>query len=72
MGRFVPEAWERFRDGVPERDRSGDLADTYARLLANDDPSVREQAAIDWCTWEDTHVAVLDDSLSPRPFVDVP
>jgi proline iminopeptidase len=70
MGRFVPEAWERFRDGVPERDRYGDLADAYARLLASADPSVREQAAIDWCTWEDTHVAVLDDSLSPQPFVD--
>jgi proline iminopeptidase len=60
MGRFVPGAWERFRDGVPERDRDGELADAYARLLASDDPQVREQAARDWCAWENTHVAVLD------------
>jgi proline iminopeptidase len=68
MGRFVPEAWERFRDGVPERDRAGDLADAYARLLASDDPHVRERAVIDWCAWEDTHVAVLDGEPSPDPF----
>ena len=70
MGRFVPEAWERFRDGVPEHDRDGNLADAYARLLESDDPRVREQAAVDWCAWEDTHVAVLDDSTTPRPFED--
>jgi proline iminopeptidase len=70
MGRFVPEAWERFRDGVPARDRDGDLADAYARLLASDDPQTRERAAIEWCAWEDTHVAVLDDGPPPRPFDD--
>jgi proline iminopeptidase len=68
MGRFVPEAWERFRDGVPEQDRAGDLADAYARLLESRDPRIREQAAIDWCAWEDTHIAVLDDEPSPQPF----
>lgn len=70
MGRFVPEAWERFRDGVPEHDRDGDLADAYARLLESDDARVRERAAIDWCAWEDMHVAVLEDAPSPRPFED--
>jgi proline iminopeptidase len=70
MGRFVPEVWERFRDGVPEPDRDGDLADAYARLLASDDPQTRERAAIDWCTWEDTHVAVLDDGPPPPHFDD--
>jgi proline iminopeptidase len=70
MGRFVPQAWERFRDGVPERDRDGNLADAYARLLEGDDPRMREQAALDWCTWEDTHVAVLEDTPPHTQFED--
>ncbi len=57
MGRVFPEEWARFRDAVPEADRDGDLAAAYARLLAHPDPAVREKAAIDWCAWEDTHVA---------------
>jgi proline iminopeptidase len=68
MGRFVPDAWERFRGGVPAPDRDGDLADAYARLLESGDPRIREQAAIDWCAWEDTHVAVLDGEPAPDPF----
>jgi proline iminopeptidase len=70
MGRFVPAAWERFRQGVPERDRDGDLADAYARLLESGDPQVAAQAAEDWCAWEDTHVAVLEGGPAPRLFDD--
>jgi proline iminopeptidase len=57
MGRLFPEEWARFRDGVPEADRSGDLSAAYARLLHDPAPSVRERAARAWCDWEDTHVA---------------
>lgn len=57
MGRIFPAEWERFRDAVPEPMRDGDLADAYARLLADPDPAVRERAARQWCRWEDTHVA---------------
>ena len=32
-GRFFPEQWARFRDGVPEADRDGDLVAAYDRLL---------------------------------------
>ena len=42
----------------PLPDRDGDLADAYARLLADPDPGVRERAALDWCAWEAAHVAV--------------
>jgi proline iminopeptidase len=66
MGRIWPEAWARFRDGVPEADRDGDLATAYSRLLAFPDPAVREQAARDWCAWEDTHVS-LDPAWQPNP-----
>lgn len=58
VGRLFPAAWARFRDGVPPADRDGSLVDAYARLLDDPDPAVREQAAIDWCAWEDAHVSV--------------
>jgi proline iminopeptidase len=45
MGRVFPEEWERFRDGVPEEDRGGDLSLAYSRLLESADPAVRERAA---------------------------
>ncbi|MDX3104708.1 prolyl aminopeptidase [Nonomuraea angiospora] len=64
VGRVFPQEWERFRDAVPEQDRDGNLAAAYARLLA--DPSTREQAARDWCDWEDTHVS-LDPQYQPDP-----
>jgi proline iminopeptidase len=66
MGRIWPEAWARFRDGVPEAERDGNLAAAYARLLASDDPAVRERAARDWCAWEDTHVS-LAPGWTPDP-----
>jgi hypothetical protein len=37
--RFFPEQWERFRLGVPEADRDGDLVAAYARLMENPDPA---------------------------------
>ncbi|HXM58560.1 MAG TPA: prolyl aminopeptidase [Candidatus Dormibacteraeota bacterium] len=61
VGRYFPEEWERFRAGVPEADRDGDLAAAYSRLLQDPDPAVRERAARDWCRWEDTHVSVRRD-----------
>jgi proline iminopeptidase len=67
MGRIFPAEWARFRDGVPEGDRDGSLVDAYSRLLQDPDPAVRERAARDWCTWEDTHVATgRDHQPDPR------
>ena len=57
MGRVFPAEWARFRDGVPEAERDGNLPLAYSRLLHDPDPAVREQAAKNWCDWEDTHVA---------------
>jgi proline iminopeptidase len=58
-GRFFPAEWERFRAGVPEGERDGDLVAAYSRLLEDADPAVRAQAAADWCAWEDRHVRTL-------------
>jgi proline iminopeptidase len=61
VARYFPEEWARFRDGVPATDRDGDLIAAYYRLLHDDDPAVREKAAVDWCRWEDAHVRVRSD-----------
>jgi proline iminopeptidase len=58
MGRLFPAEWARFRAGVPPADRDGSLVAAYSRLLHDADPAVREQAAVDWCAWEDTHVSL--------------
>ncbi|MER7047248.1 prolyl aminopeptidase [Streptomyces jumonjinensis] len=57
VGRFFPEAWDRFLAGVPGTPRDGDVVAAYARLMEHPDAAVREKAAADWCAWEDTVVS---------------
>jgi proline iminopeptidase len=64
VGRFFPEEWERFRAGVPEAERDGDLLAAYARLMESPDAEVRRQAADDWLAWED---AVISQEPQGRP-----
>ncbi len=66
VGRLFPEAFDRFLAGLPEPDRSGNLAAAYSRLLESPDPAVREKAARDWCDWEMAIVAVHPDH-KPHP-----
>ncbi|MFJ8039187.1 prolyl aminopeptidase [Kitasatospora sp. NPDC096147] len=63
-GRVHPEAWDRFREGVPEEDRDGDLPAAYARLMEHPDRAVRERAASAWLAWED---AVVSAEPNNRP-----
>lgn len=57
-----PEAWADFRAAA--RPAEGErLVDAYARLLADPDPAVREEAARMWCRWEDTHVRAAGTPL---------
>jgi proline iminopeptidase len=58
VGRFFPEEWARFRDGVPVSERDGDLVAAYYRLLNHPDRVVREKAAREWCDWEDAVVSL--------------
>ena len=67
MGRYLPDQWARFRSGVPEAERDGDLVAAYNHLLneSNDLASQRE-AAQQWCDWEDAAVS-LEPGWMPSP-----
>jgi proline iminopeptidase len=68
VGRYFPAEWERFRSGVPEADRDGDLVAAYDRLLnAHPDPAVRLRAARDWVAWEDALLSLEEGYESPNP-----
>ncbi|MDR8410046.1 prolyl aminopeptidase [Nonomuraea sp. 3-1Str] len=58
VGRFFPEEWQRFREGVPEGERDGDLLAAYARLVSDPDPAVRAEAAANWLAWEDAVISL--------------
>ena len=64
VGRFFPEEWQRFRAGVPEAERDGDLLAAYSRLTESPNADVRRKAAADWLDWED---AVISQEPHGRP-----
>lgn len=66
MGRVFPSEWDRFTRFVPERLRHLPLVDRYAELLFDANPEIVEQAAIEWCRWEDTHVSLVP-GYEPNP-----
>jgi proline iminopeptidase len=49
---LFPEDWTRLRDAVPAALRDTDIIEAYSALLDDRDASIREQAALAWCTWE--------------------
>ncbi|GLU48313.1 prolyl aminopeptidase [Nocardiopsis ansamitocini] len=66
-GLLFPEEWERFRAGLPEQDRGGNLVAAYARLMEHPDAAVRAKAADDWCAWEDAVVS-MEPNGRPAPY----
>ncbi|GHH50120.1 prolyl aminopeptidase [Streptomyces candidus] len=65
-GRFFPEAYERFRSGVPQEERE-DLVAAYARRASSADLAVRDKAVADWCAWEDA-VLSLETYGAANPY----
>lgn len=63
LGGMFPEAFARFREGLPETERDGDLAAAYCRLLTDPDPAVHEAAAKAWCDWE----TAMQPGVPPSP-----
>lgn len=66
VSRFFPEAWERFSAHVGN---APDVVRAYADVMEHPDRTVREQAAVEWCRWEDT-VLSLEDFGNPNMFSD--
>lgn len=66
VGRIFPKEWERFAAAVPDELRNVPLVDAYATLLFDPDPAVRDNAAREWCAWEDAHVS-LTPGHQPNP-----
>lgn len=65
VGAFFPAQWQALRAGVPFEKRDGDLVAAYYELLHDPDPVVRNQAAADWCAWEDSIVSI-DENHQPE------
>ena len=61
---LFPEQWIKFRNGVPEAEREGNLITAYYRLLQSPDSLIREKAAQDWCDWESSMLST-DPNYKP-------
>lgn len=59
MRRIFPREWDAFAAGVPDRRPGEELSTAYARVLARPDRTITQQAAQQWCSWEDTHVSLM-------------
>ncbi|NJQ15331.1 prolyl aminopeptidase [Streptomyces bohaiensis] len=69
VGRFLPEAWERFVAASGTAPGAGGISDVlrgYAELTSDPDQAVRDRATAAWCAWED---AVLSLELAEAPAV---
>ena len=66
VGRIFPIEWDRFTKAIPASLRHLPICDAYATLLFDSEPSVRDQAAREWCAWEDAHIS-LSPNFKPSP-----
>ena len=53
MGKFYPEAWDRFVNAIPAAER-GDLLNAYAKRLMSESPSLYIPAAEQWSAYENS------------------
>jgi proline iminopeptidase len=67
---MFPAEWARFRAGVPEGERDGDLVEAYARMLFHPDAEVRTKAARDWHDWEYAQMTIDPDSTPSTRWLD--
>ena len=66
VGRIFPKEWDRFVSVIPDHLKHMRPVDAYGEMLFDPDPAVRDRAAREWCTWEDTHIS-LTPGHSPSP-----
>jgi len=59
--RIFPDAWEPYRDAIPEAERQ-DFLQAYARRLLSEDPAVNLPAAQAWSIWEGATSKLIPDA----------
>ncbi len=57
---IYPDAWQRYRDEIPEDER-GDMVAAYYKRLTSDDEKVRISAARAWSVWEGSTSKLFPD-----------
>ena len=62
---LFPDAWERYLEPIPPRER-GDMMKAYYRRLTHRDRRVRLRAARAWSTWEGTTSTLRADPAAIR------
>ena len=67
--RLFPEAWQAYRDHIPEAERGDFIAAYHARLTA-DDEAVRLAAAKTWSVWEGATSTLVPEPASIDTFED--
>ena len=60
--RLYPDAWEAYRDHIPEAERA-DFVSAYHRRLTSAEAQVRLEAARRWSGWEGATSKLLPDAL---------
>ncbi|MCC6757278.1 MAG: prolyl aminopeptidase [Arenimonas sp.] len=67
--RLFPEAWQPYRDHIPEAER-GDFIAAYHARLTSDDEQVRLAAAQTWSVWEGATSTLVPEPASIDTFED--
>lgn len=67
--RLFPEAWQPYRDLIPETER-GDFIAAYHRRLTSPDETVRLAAAKAWSVWEGATSTLIPEPASIDTFED--
>ena len=67
--RLFPEAWQPYRDLIPEAER-GDFITAYHRRLTSPDEAVRLAAAKAWSVWEGATSTLIPEPASIDTFED--
>ena len=70
VGRYFPQAWDRFWAGAGVDAPDANLIDAYHRLLSDPDPAVRAKAAQDWCDWEAAVISIDPRHKPPERYLD--
>lgn len=64
---IFPDAWESYREAIPEAERH-DFLSAYSKRLTSDDPEVRLAAAQAWSIWEGRTSKLLPEQAAVEHF----